>query len=1362
MAGENFVPDLWRRTHTSQRVDRHDTDVKELVDSQTVIGDGLQTLAGGVISGVTPSGRQPPGTSQLLPVPSGSLPGAFQPWGLWSDGVNGWVTNRGRDATIHGVDIFSQPIVYNSERNVHLTGEPQATSSRRGLIRLPSNEWIVATNTGVHQYSPTGAFIRTVSSSTQVQDLAFVRNASITSTSVPGDGNFTGDLILGTNQSEGVTAWGVLEGNTRWTDMGYAVSSIGFSSNWGLAINGSNLWISQSNTWWGHVLPNVWNNNRRGSHAMARKESITRVISIPSGYTALTLRSGWASGNFIYAIAEAPTDTSPPETRYLILRNVVAGLATPDETIQDITWSSVDYDAANNRYEYTHDKNQEHPIARTSFGIFAAAYLRGTEEPGGDVDLTFSGTSIGELRRPRGFSRWYLVITTDADTPVGEYNGTFTARAAAKGEAAAVTSTRNVRINVIDSSVPGAVRPLVFYPPSYTFTAYGRTLRSAPANNRYLGTIWFTGARVSETIPADRQSFRVSFTTPPDSGISLAVDFTHPALLPAPRRYYPWYFDLYSLFNANVPAGSYDVTVLVQHYHLPAGERDDDSPEASGTFNLRLNVLDEAYTGPGRQGYQRTLSNRPNPNWGVETDKNVLVNTSESINLTNAFVEPATQSGGPTIYWDVEVGSASTDLVQSTRISNTAGNIVERLRYLAVGPATISIGGYNGTSWTWFDIRRNILNRRLDVSGSGWYIRRSGETNAVKLNDLTVNVAENSVRSEIEPTSEIYFAYQGSDVRSINDGKPGILAYNVDDTSALAIITSGIHDFTTASGTLTGLRVRFFTIGSNLNHEELNQVRYRIEASVPAYTSGTTEYAYYADSFYLTLNVTNVNDPPMWTDGWVFPGLAADGKLHLPGDSGPHTYSTDTWASDEDSAASNLILRTSVNTGSNLSASWARASTPSARIPGRSEGTLSLTAGNQQLTETTLQLIWFDGTSNSVARRVPVVIGAPTRITPTGSQFTSSSPAWTVAENTASGTTLGTLNFYFNSDNLQAVFGDVTLSVTGDAADYISVYSDVIRGNVPGQVTIGDDNTANRIRTTYQITVRLGDSPNFETYGSAAKSFSIRASAAGSPNTIPVSINLSGTLAVTNTIELVKRNSVTVPDHTFTIDAAYAGGGTAPMFEIDPTLYFVDEDPDPSRPVTYEVDWVSSPSERQGLFTIRSSGTTTAPRFIIEPNAIINGSQRRQQYKIVAHQNNAPQATGFGTIIINPFAPRPLRSRYFSPSSQVSSQGRAYIDATAQSTRMDISAVITNPDNRPLQVGWGPTYLQQWSDVLATYVVSTLANGNIVVTATRADTYTPQTETSTSNLPIRVRTTDVANQSEVFSNWILEVTRPSS
>ena len=1013
------------------------------------------------------------------------------------------------------------------------------------------------------------------------------------------------------------------------------------------------------------------------------------------------------------------TITLAIEAPWLNIRRETIYTPGPISSSQTLQWSNRYWNTDTQRYEYLYDKNSSAAKNRSrTFSISLTSQRQPQNTPGGSITLRKTGAQ-GTLRDVQ--SNVYS-ITFDADLAVGSYSGTYIGSARpVRGLHATTDETRNWFYRVIDSSGADAkATPPVVSPSKQKATAYAGDTGAKEIARFMVSVPGETNPRVVAELGSGVSTTLWSVDAVASNGIV--------------KLYQTWDTAQTGLDD------SYDITVNFHTERTGKTNSDDVSASVAVTVNSGTST---APTG-------RYFSPRANPAWGVATSRNVVVGTTDTESLTNAFT---TAAGYSITSWQVRAKTGSTSLV-----SVTIDDDEFHMRYLAVGDAVVELRGWDGRSWSPFEeLDIHIEAAASTTTDTGWWVKRSGQTNAVPLTTISENVAEGSARARLNPNDEFYFAYEQSANRTINDGNASVLSYQ-GNTGALVTETDGIHSFSTASGTKRGVRIKMYSVGTNIDYEAQRQAQFRVSASVPVYTTGGVTYPYYADSFYVTYNITNVNEPPEWVSNWMYNNLGADGKLHLPASSGPHNQATAGWVIDDGANNAQLTLRIAITPGtSGLSATWTRDTSTGAAL---GAGTLALTAGSTQ-GESTMQLSWTDGAGVSTVRNVTVVIGAATRIQPTLT-YTTAAPNYTIDENTAIGTELGRINLYVNSTNLRAVFGALSLDVMGDASAFLGA-------RVVG--TPGDANTATRIRTTYVVSIYIKAGLDFETFGSTPKNFSLTSTTAGSPNTLPASTSLAGTLSVTDVEELVRGNSVALPPHTFTITKAMArrtNPAALPTFTVDQSAYFVIDDPNEARPVTYSHDWVrldrSILPNDPGLFTI--TPVSGSDNIILTPRKAYTSRDSdprwNRQYQVHAEQQGGVQATKTALITIQPYSPRGLTSTYHSPSSQVSSQGRAYIDATSTSTPMDISAVITNRDGRPIQVGYGSSYATTWSDALATYAVSQNASGDWIVTATRQGTYTPSTETSTSNVPIRIRTTDTAAESEVYSNWILEVTRPSS
>ena len=992
-------------------------------------------------------------------------------------------------------------------------------------------------------------------------------------------------------------------------------------------------------------------------------------------------------------------------------------------TGQIIEWSSQNYNRVSGRYELTYDKNSSGAVEHRTSKFPVSIMSRQVPDlgSGGATSLSYSepdtetggATSIAALLD----TNTNFGVRNPDTAPVGTYNGILTGTAAALGNLPAVTEHRNTRVSVIDttSGTTSKAAPPVVSPTEQKATAYAgdtgaqeiaRFLVSVPgvSNPRVV-------AEISQGDTALWSVDAVATTIAGSTGLYV-------------RLYQTW-----PTARTNLEDG---YRVKVDFHHEQTGKQNSDDTEAQ--VDITIN------TGTSTPPTTRYFTPRVNTSWSVASSGTVTNGTTEVATLDGAFT--AAQGYSITSV-QVRANVASRSLVSvTTTQTSTINNFT--MRFLAVGKASVILRGWDGRNWSpWRTITRNIVAATGSDNNAGMWIKRSGQTNAVPMDaNYSFNVPEGQAKTRLFANDELYFSCAQASNRTLEID----LEFYGAATGSVVRETDGVHAFTTAAGSLTGLRFKLFSVGTNLDYETIRSARTRVAGTGSRYTSGGTTWEEAEDEFYITLNVTNVNEPPSFVSTWINQYLSADGKLHIPSGSS-ETFSTAGCAIDDGDNNSLLTIRTAVTpTTSNLSASWVRGTGTAL-----GDGTLTLTAGAQQTAESTLQLTLYDGNMNSTALNVTVVIDPSDKIDPTAN-ISATDTGISIAENTAVGTTLGNnLTAYFNSANLQVVFGAATLEVSGDGADYVN--AEFV--GVPG-----DANTSSRIRTTYQIRRTLKKSPDFEVYGAVGKTVTITIRSAGSHNTNAVTASYSFTLSVTDVTELVRRNAVDAPDHTFVITLALAQGGTLPHWDVDPSAYFQDDDPDDSRPVSYTHNEVFVGSGDRGIFTIQDVTVAGKDYVRFTPrSALINGSPQSRDYEIHANQQGGVQSTpARGTITVNPYAPRPLRSHYPSPAIFI----REYINSDETSTDFEIASHYTNLDGRPVRFGFNTDFDQTDSDSVAQYTFVTQANGTIIARATRQATYTPSTETFFTTQIIYVGTTDPATPSVIPIYYGLTVTRPSS
>ena len=1002
----------------------------------------------------------------------------------------------------------------------------------------------------------------------------------------------------------------------------------------------------------------------------------------------------------------------------------IIGFGITRSISQRLVWSDTNWNSASNRYELTYDKNPNGDSAHrnVTFPIDAYSRLVPDTGSGGNTILSYteanSGT-VGNIFAARtggqqGFG--FRNPTTDA---VGSYAGVLTARVSGIGTLPPVSQTRNTWLNLIDSreGMTSAAAPPVVSPTDQTVNAYAATTGASEIATFLVSVPGVDNPRiVSEFLSGVDTDLWAVQAVAADGKFAISQTWA----------------------TAQTGLNS-SYTINGRSKHEQEGKTD------SAWVNWKLEVNIQSGTKPviPTTPYHRP---RVNPSWTVPRTGNLTIGQSETYQQAGAFTFA---EGYSAVSWRIRAKSDSLSRVSVTRPDDTDFTILAR----NTGLATIQISVYDGRSWSDVEeITRNITAAATTTTDTGWWIKHTGSTNAVPLNNVTIPVPENSPRTRIFENDEIYFAYEQSANRAIDDGNASVLAYQ-GNTGALVPEVDGIHSFSTASGTKRGYRFKFYSVGTNIDFESQNQARFRVEASVSRYQSGGTVYPYFSDQFYVTFTITNVQEPPVWTDGLSFLPISADGKLHMAANSGRHQFGTAGTVRDPEATGnSQLILRNStalVGGGTSpVSTSWTRGSTTTPI----GDGDLYITPpSTQQTAETTMQLFWYDGHLNSTTESVNIVTDAPTKITPTGA-FSSAALTATIDENSAIGTQVATGTFSISSTNLQAVFGIVNFTLGTTWNKYFRVDVD----SPPG-----DSNTATKVQTDYTWRIKVKANIDFESLDSAALSDSITATSAGSPNSESISMSKAGTITIRDVTELVRRNATAAPDHTFTITLGMAEGNTVlPTWDIDPSLYFQNDDPDVSRPVTYTHNYVRTSTTDTGIFSLADVTVGGKPMIRITPlSAYINGSPQSRDYEIHANQQGGVQSTpARGTITINPYAPRALRSHYPSPISFV----HEYINATETSTDFEIASHYSNDDNRPVRFGFTTDFDQTASDSVAQYTFVTKADGTIIVRATRQVTYTPSTETFHTSRIVYVGTTDPASASVIPIYYGLTVTRPSS
>ena len=1041
------------------------------------------------------------------------------------------------------------------------------------------------------------------------------------------------------------------------------------------------------------------------------------LAHLPSGSTNISIARMTVSSEGSLFVAVQYTSQNVSSYR-------IIGFGLTRSISQRLVWSDTNWNAAANRYELTYDKNPDgDPSHRNvTFPIDAYSRLVPDTGAGGNTILSYteanSGT-VGNIFAARtggnqGFG--FRSPTTDA---VGSYAGVLTARAAGIGTLPPVSQTRNTWLNLIDSreGMTSAAAPPVVSPTDQTVNAYAATTGASEIATFLVSVPGVDNPRiVSEFLSSVDTDLWAVQAVAADGKFAISQTWA----------------------TAQTGLNS-SYTINGRSKHEQSGKTD----SAWVSWKLEVNIQQGTKPVIPTTPYHRP---RVNPSWTVPRTGNLTIGQSQTYQQAGAFTFA---EGYSAVSWRIRAKSDSLSRVSVTRPDDTDFTILAR----NTGLATIQISVYDGRSWSDVEeITRNITAAAATTTDTGWWIKHTGSTNAVPLNNVTIPVPENSPRTRIFENDEIYFAYEQSANRAIDDGNASVLAYQ-GNTGALVPEVDGIHSFSTASGTKRGYRFKFYSVGTNIDFESQNQARFRVEASVSRYQSGGTVYPYFSDQFYVTFTITNVQEPPVWTDGLSFLPISADGKLHMAANSGRHQFGTAGTVRDPEATGnSQLILRNStalVGGGTSpVSTSWTRGSTTTPI----GDGDLYITPpSTQQTAETTMQLFWYDGHLNSTTESVNIVTDAPTKITPTGA-FSSTALTATIDENSAIGTQVATGTFSISSTNLQAVFGIVNFTLGTTWNKYFRVDVD----SPPG-----DSNTATKVQTDYTWRIKVKANIDFESLDSAALSDSITATSAGSPNSESISMSKAGTITIRDVTELVRRNATAAPDHTFTITLGMAEGNTVlPTWDIDPSLYFQNDDPDVSRPVTYTHNYVRTSTTDTGIFSLADVTVGGKPMIRITPlSAYINGSPQSRDYEIHANQQGGVQSTpARGTITINPYAPRALRSHYPSPISFV----HEYINATETSTDFEIASHYSNDDNRPVRFGFTTDFDQTASDSVAQYTFVTKADGTIIVRATRQATYTPSTETFHTSRIVYVGTTDPASASVIPIYYGLTVTRPSS
>ena len=1038
------------------------------------------------------------------------------------------------------------------------------------------------------------------------------------------------------------------------------------------------------------------------------------VPHLPDGWQRANIHNMFPAASILWLLIYSDKGPST-QAVYTLL-----GFSQTSPTGQILEWSPNNYNIASNRYELTYDKNTsgaaEHRVSKFPIS------LRSRQVPdlgaGGTTSLSYAETGRvdpvgGLLDNNTNFG-----IADLSDIPLGTYQGILTGTASALGNLSAVTEHRNTRISIINSSsgTHSKAAPPVVSPIEQKATAYAGDTGAQEIARFLVSVPGVSNPRVvAEISDGDTALWSVD-------AVAASIDGSTGLYV---RLYQTWPTARTNLED------SYRVKVDFHHEQIGKTNSDDTQAQVDITIN----------TGTSTPPTTRYFTPRVNTSWSVASSGTVTNGTTEVATLDGAFT--AAQGFSITSV-QVRAKTASRSLVSVTTTQTSSINNFT-MRFLAVGKASIELRGWDGRNWSpWRTITRNIVAAAGSDNNAGMWIKRSGETNAVPMDaNYSFNVPEGQAKTRLFANDELYFSCAQASNRTL---EIDLEFYGAAATGSIVRETDGVHAFTTAAGSLTGIRFKLFSVGTTLDYETTRSVRTRVAGTGSRYTSGGTTWEEAEDQFFITLNITNVNEPPQMNFNWINQYLSSDGKLHLRANTVTPLSTAGSVRDDGDNNAL-ITIRTAVSPStSNLSARWARGTGTAL-----GDGTLTLTAGAQQTAETTLQLTAYDGNSNSATQNVTVVIDASDKITPTAS-ISATDTGISIAENTAVGTTIGNnLTAYFNSVNLQAVFGRATLEVSGDGAAYV---------NAEFVGTPGDGNTASRIRTTYEIKRTIKKSPDFEVYGAVGKTVTITIRSQGSHNTSAVSASYSFVLTVTDVTELVRRNSVNAPDHTFVIDLALAQGGTLPHWDVDPSAYFQDDDPDDSRPVTYTHNEVFVGAGDTGIFTIQDVTVAGKDYVRFTPrSALINGSPQSRDYEIHANQQGGVQSTpARGTITVNPYAPRPLRSHYPSPAIFI----REYINSDETSTDFEIASHYTNLDNRPVRFGFNTDFDQTDSDSVAQYTFVTQANGTIIARATRQATYTPSTETFFTTQIIYVGTTDPATPSVIPIYYGLTVTRPSS
>ena len=1033
---------------------------------------------------------------------------------------------------------------------------------------------------------------------------------------------------------------------------------------------------------------------------------------LPDGWSSASIVSYYISSDVIYVIAYAFTGSH--------IYRLIGFRAGAQPTGQIIEWSNTNYNSASRRYELIYDKNSSGAAAHrvSKFPISIQSRQVPDLGTGGATSLSYAETGRvdpvgGLLDNNTNFG-----IADLSDIPLGTYQGILTGTAAALGNLSSITDHRNTRISIINSSAGthSKAAPPVVSPLEQKATAYAGDTGAQEIARFLVSVPGVSSPRVvAEISDGDTALWSVD-------AVAVSIDGSTGLYV---RLYQTWPTARTNLED--------NYRVKVDFHHEQTGKTNSDDTQAQ--VDITIN------TGTSTAPTTRYFTPRVNTSWSVASSGTVTNGTTEVATLDGAFT--AAQGYSITSV-QVRAKTASRSLVSvTTTQTSTINNFT--MRFLAVGKASIELRGWDGRNWSpWRTITRNIVAAAGSDNNAGMWIKRSGQTNAVPMDaNYSFNVPEGQAKTRLFANDELYFSCAQASNRTL---EIDLEYYGAAATGSVVRETDGVHAFTTAAGSLTGIRFKLFSVGTTLDYETTRSVRTRVAGTGSRYTSGGTTWEEAEDQFFITLNITNVNEPPQMNFNWINQYLSSDGKLHLRANTVTPLSTAGSVRDDGDNNAL-ITIRTAVSPStSNLSARWARGTGTAL-----GDGTLTLTAGAQQTAETTLQLTAYDGNSNSATQNVTVVIDASDKITPTAS-ISATDTGISIAENTAVGTTIGNnLTAYFNSVNLQAVFGRATLEVSGDGAAYV---------NAEFAGTPGDGNTASRIRTTYEIKRTIKKSPDFEVYGAVGKTVTITIRSQGSHNTSAVSASYSFVLTVTDVTELVRRNSVNAPDHTFVIDLALAQGGTLPHWDVDPSAYFQDDDPDDSRPVTYTHNEVFVGAGDTGIFTIQdvTVGGKDYVRFTPR-SALINGSPQSRDYEIHANQQGGVQSTpARGTITVNPYAPRALRSHYPSPAIFI----REYINSDETSTDFEIASHYTNLDGRPVRFGFNTDFDQTDSDSVAQYTFVTQANGTIIARATRQATYTPSTETFFTTQIIYVGTTDPATPSVIPIYYGLTVTRPSS